>query len=202
MIGVFLAAAAQVISIPIFRALSDRIGRRMVYGGGALAAAVFMIPYFWLIDSGNAWAVWLGITLLGGCIYSALAGSQPASFSELVAANVRYTGVAGAREFGAIAGGAIPLIAAALSAAYSSATPVALFVICMCVVTIVAVMVAPETRGRKMRQADERFRGQPAGRAQSSGSVFAPLRVKRTPANGLVFFNSRRKRTDFFDEIC
>lgn len=123
MIGVFLAAAAQVISIPIFGALSDRIGRRMVYGGGALAAAVFMIPYFWLIDSGNAWAVWLGITLLGGCIYSALAGSQPASFSELVAANVRYTGVAGAREFGAIAGGAIPLIAAALSAAYSSATP-------------------------------------------------------------------------------
>ena len=37
MIGVFLAAAAQVISIPIFGALSDRIGRRMVYGGGALA---------------------------------------------------------------------------------------------------------------------------------------------------------------------
>jgi MFS transporter, MHS family, shikimate and dehydroshikimate transport protein len=148
LIGVFLAAAAQVIFIPIFGALSDRIGRRAVYGGGAVAAAMVMIPYFWMIDSGNAWAVWLGITLLGGCIYSALAGSQPAFFSELFPANLRYTGVAGAREFGAIAGGAIPLIATALSASYGSATPVALFVICMCAVTVVAVMLAPETVGK------------------------------------------------------
>lgn len=147
LIGVFLAAAAQVIFIPVFGNLSDRIGRRAVYGGGALAAAVFMIPYFWLMDSGNPWGVWFGVALLGGCIYSAMAGSQPAFFSELFPANLRYTGVAGAREFGAIAGGLIPLIATALSAAYASATPVALFVMCMCAVTIVAVMLAPETRG-------------------------------------------------------
>jgi MFS family permease len=148
LIGVFLAAAAQVIFIPIFGSLSDRVGRRAVYGGGALAAAVVMVPYFWMMDSGNTWAVWFGITLLGGCIYSALAGSQPAFFSELFPANLRYTGVAGAREFGAIAGGAIPLIATALVAAYASATPVAIFVICMCVVTMVAVLLAPETRGK------------------------------------------------------
>lgn len=148
LIGVFLAAAAQVIFIPIFGSLSDRIGRRAVYGGGALAAALFMIPYFWMMDSGSSSAVWFGVTLLGGCIYSALAGSQPAFFSELFPANVRYTGVAGAREFGAIAGGAIPLIAATLSAAYASATPVAVFVICMCVVTVIAVVLAPETRGK------------------------------------------------------
>ena len=112
------------------------------------ALAVVMVPYFWMMDSGNTRAVWFGITLSGGCIYSALAGSQPAFFSELFPANVRYTGVAGAREFGAIAGGAIPLIATALIAAYASATPVALFVICMCVVTLIAVMLAPETRGK------------------------------------------------------
>jgi MFS transporter, MHS family, shikimate and dehydroshikimate transport protein len=150
LIGVFLAAAAQVIFIPLFGSLSDRVGRRIVYGGGAVAAAVLMIPYFWLIDSGNIWAVWFAITLLGGCVYAALAGSQPAFFSELFPPHVRYTGVAGAREFGAIAGGAIPLIAAALAAAYSSATPVAVFVICMCLVTVVAVAWAPETRGRQV----------------------------------------------------
>jgi hypothetical protein len=60
---------------------------------------------------------------------------------------VRFTGVAGAREFGAIAGGAIPLVAAALSASYGSATPVAILVICMCAVTLIAVLLAPETRG-------------------------------------------------------
>jgi MFS transporter, MHS family, shikimate and dehydroshikimate transport protein len=148
LIGVFLAAAAQVIFIPLFGSLSDRVGRRIIYGGGALVAAVLMIPYFWLIDSANPWAVWFAITLLGGCVYAAMAGSQPAFFSELFPPHVRYTGVAGAREFGAIAGGAIPLAAAALAAAYSSATPVAVLVICMCLVTVGAVALAPETRGR------------------------------------------------------
>ena len=147
LVAVFLAAAAQVIFIPMFGALSDRIGRRAVYGGGALAAAVVMVPYFWMMDSGNVWAVWFGITLLGGCIYSALAGSQPAFFSELFQANVRYSGVAGAREFGAIIGGVIPLIATALIASYASATPVALLVMGMCAVTLIAVLLAPETRG-------------------------------------------------------
>jgi len=150
LIGVFLAAATQVIFIPMFGALSDRIGRRIVYGGGAVAAALLMIPYFWMIDSGNVWAIWFAIALLGGAVYAALAGSQPAFFSELFPPQLRYTGVAGAREFGAIAGGAVPLIAAALTAAYASATPVAIFVICMCLVTIVAVILAPETRGRQV----------------------------------------------------
>jgi MFS transporter, MHS family, shikimate and dehydroshikimate transport protein len=150
LIGVFLAAAAQVVFIPLFGALSDRIGRRLVYGGGAAAAAIVMIPYFWLVGSGDVWAAWLAITLLGGCIYSAMAGSQPAFFSELFPPHLRYTGVAGAREFGAIAGGLIPLIATALTAAYSSAMPVAVFVIFMCLVTVVAVVLAPETRGRQV----------------------------------------------------
>jgi MHS family shikimate/dehydroshikimate transporter-like MFS transporter len=150
LIGVLLAAVAQVIFIPLFGSLSDRIGRRIVYGGGAVAAAVLMIPYFWLIDSGNIWAIWFAIAFLGGCVYAALAGSQPAFFSELFPPHIRYTGVAGAREFGAIAGGAIPLIAAALTAAYSTAMPVAIFVICMCLVTVVAAALAPETRGRQV----------------------------------------------------
>jgi MFS family permease len=149
LIGVFLAAAAQVVFIPLFGALSDHVGRRIVYGGGAVAAAVLMVPYFRLLDSGNVWAVWLAIVLLGGVVYSALAGSQPAFFAELFPSRLRYTGVAGAREFGAIAGGVTPLIAAALIAAYSSAMAVAVFVICMCAVTVAAVLWAPETCGRQ-----------------------------------------------------
>jgi len=150
LVAVFLAAAAQVIFIPLFGKLSDQVGRRIVYGGGAFAAIVMMIPYFWLIDSGNVWPVYLAISLLGGVIYAALAGSQPAFFSELFPAHLRYTGVAGAREFGAIAGGVIPLIAAALSAAYSTAMPIAVLIMAICLVTVVAVILAPETRGRDL----------------------------------------------------
>lgn len=150
LIGVFLAAAVQVVFIPLSGSLSDRIGRRIVYDGGAAAAALLMIPYFWMIDSGNVWLVWFAIALFGGCVYAALARSQPAFFSELFPPQLRHTGVTGAREFGAIAGGAISLIAAVLSAASASATPVAIFVIRMCLITNIAVILAPETRGRQV----------------------------------------------------
>jgi MFS transporter, MHS family, shikimate and dehydroshikimate transport protein len=150
LVGVFLAATTQVVFIPVFGALSDHLGRRIIYCGGAAAAALLMFPYFWMIDSGNVWAVWFAIALLGGLAYAAMAGSQPAFFSELSPPHVRYTGVAGAREFGAIAGGTIPLVAAALTAAYPTATPIAIFVICMCAVTVLTVILAPETRGRQV----------------------------------------------------
>ena len=147
--GVLLAAGVQVITIPMFGAWSDRVGRRAVYGGGALAAAVLMVPYFLLLDTQNMWLIWLAIALLGGLAYSAMAGSQPAFFSELFHPRVRYTGVAGARELGATVGGVIPLAATALLAAYSTGLAVAALVIAMCAVTVASVVWAPETRGRR-----------------------------------------------------
>ncbi|MGH3314745.1 MAG: MFS transporter [Nocardioidaceae bacterium] len=147
--GVLLAAAVQVVTIPIFGAWSDRVGRRAVYGGGALAAAAMMVPYFMLLDTENMWLIWLAIALLGGLAYSAMAGSQPAFFSELFHPRVRYTGVAGARELGATVGGVIPLAATALLAAYSTGLAVAALVIAMCAVTVASVVWAPETRGRR-----------------------------------------------------
>lgn len=44
---------AAVIVTPLFGALSDRIGRRPVFGGAALLAAILVVPYFALIDTGN-----------------------------------------------------------------------------------------------------------------------------------------------------
>ncbi|MQA78452.1 MAG: MFS transporter [Streptosporangiales bacterium] len=149
LIGVLLAAAVQVVAIPMFGSLSDRVGRRLVYGGGAAAAAVVMVPYFLLLDTGNVWLIWLAIVLVGGLAYSAMAGSQPAFFSELFHPRVRYTGVAGARELGASVGGVVPLAATALLAVYSTGLAVAALVIAMCVVTVASVVWAPETRGRK-----------------------------------------------------
>jgi MHS family shikimate/dehydroshikimate transporter-like MFS transporter len=148
LIGVFLAAATQAATIPLFGILSDRVGRRAVYGGGAAVAAALMVPYFLLLDSGRPWLVWLAIALLGGVAYSAMAGSQPAFFSELFHPRVRYTGVAAARELGASVGGLTPLAATALLAAYGTGMAVAVLVIAMCAVAVAAVVWAPETRGR------------------------------------------------------
>ena len=43
--GVLLATALELVMIPILAALSDRIGRRPVYLGGAAFTALFAFPF-------------------------------------------------------------------------------------------------------------------------------------------------------------
>src|SRR5262249_17633017 len=49
LVGVLLASALQLVSIPAFAALSDRLGRRPVYLAGALFLGLFAFPFFWLV---------------------------------------------------------------------------------------------------------------------------------------------------------
>ena len=146
--GVMLAAAVQVTDDPALRCAfrqarpPNRVRRGSRRRRGADGA---VLP---LLDTGNPWLIWAAIALLGGIAYSAMAGSQPAFFSELFDPRVRYSGVAGARELGATVGGVTPLVATALLAAYSTGMAVAAFVIAMCAVTVASVLWAPETRGR------------------------------------------------------
>ncbi|MBA2513329.1 MAG: MHS family MFS transporter, partial [Solirubrobacterales bacterium] len=48
--GVLIAAAVQLFAVPVWGALSDKIGRRPVYMGGAVFSLLFAFPFFWLIN--------------------------------------------------------------------------------------------------------------------------------------------------------
>src|SRR5262249_11476766 len=61
--GVLLASALQLVAIPAFAALSDRLGRRPVYLAGALFLGLFAFPFFWLVDSGAPVLIWLALAL-------------------------------------------------------------------------------------------------------------------------------------------
>ncbi|MCP5551363.1 MAG: MFS transporter, partial [Akkermansiaceae bacterium] len=52
--GVLIAAAAQLVAIPFFGALSDRLGRRPVYLAGAAALLGFPFAFFALVDTRSA----------------------------------------------------------------------------------------------------------------------------------------------------
>lgn len=144
--GVLIGSAVQFFVIPLCGALSDRIGRRPVYLGGALFLAAFAFPFFWLVDMNSHWMVWLAITV-GLIGHSAMYGPQAAFFSELFGTSVRYTGASlGYQLASPLAGGLAPLIAAALlNWADGKPWPIAVYLIGMAVITLVSVWLAEET---------------------------------------------------------
>jgi MHS family shikimate/dehydroshikimate transporter-like MFS transporter len=143
--GMLVAAACELVAIPVFGALSDRFGRRPIYLFGAVMTAVLAFPLFWLLDTGSAALVWLALLLVFIFSHAPMYGPQAAFLSELFGTRVRYSGASlGAQLASVLAGGLSPFIATALLAAYGR-TALALYVVGMALVTIVAVLVASET---------------------------------------------------------
>jgi len=158
--GIFIGAIVQAILIPLFGILSDRVGRRIVYGGACLIGAIFAFPFFRLVDTGSPLLIWLAIAILVGVIYAGMAGPQPAYFCEQFDARYRYSGVGGGREIGAIVGGLVPLAATALLKMTHTGWPEALLLAVMCLISLVSVALGPETYKAAMR-------GEPATNATS-----------------------------------
>ncbi len=150
--GVLLGSAAQLFAIPIFGALSDRVGRRPVYLGGAIFLLAMAFPFFWLVDVKNTALVWTAI-ITGMIGHAAMYGPQAAFFSELFGTRTRYTGVSLGYQLAApFAGGLAPLIASSLLVwSGGKAWPIALYLVAMAVVTILSVLLVAETNHRDLR---------------------------------------------------
>lgn len=144
--AVMLGSAVQLVAIPAFGALSDKLGRRPVYLGGALFLLLFAFPFFWLIGTKEPAFVILAV-VVGLIGHSAMYGPQAAFFSELFGTRVRYSGASlGYQLASPLAGGLAPLIATALLGwSQGEPWPVALYLIGMAVITLVSVWLAEET---------------------------------------------------------
>lgn len=143
LIGVTLSMSIAFGTMLLFGHVSDVFGRRVVYLFGAVGLAVIAFPFFWLIGSGAPALVLLAFFLGNGVCHAAMIGCQPAFFSELFSAEVRYSGLAIGHELAAVfAGGLSPLIATALLASFGDSTPVSLYMIGLALVTIASVAVS------------------------------------------------------------
>lgn len=146
LIGVMIAAGFQLIAIPAWAALSDKVGRRPVYLGGALFSLLFAFPFFWLVNTGVAVVIWLAIILALAIGHAAMYGPQAAFFSELFGTRVRYSGASLGYQLASVfAGGLSPFIAQALLTWSGSYWPIALYLGFMALITILAVVLATET---------------------------------------------------------
>jgi MHS family shikimate/dehydroshikimate transporter-like MFS transporter len=145
--GILIAAACALVAIPVCGALSDRVGRRPVYLFGACVTGLFAYPLFWLLDTGSTPLVWLALVVALVFAHAPMYGPQAAFLSELFGTRVRYSGASlGSQLSSVMAGGLSPFIATALLPYGRGA--LASYLIAMALVTIVAVLIASETRHR------------------------------------------------------
>ena len=150
--GVIISSFIGLFATPAFGALSDRVGRRPVYLGGALFTMLFAFPFFWLLNTRSPLLIWVAIVLGVNLGHDAMYGPQAAFFSELFGTRVRYTGASLSYQLSSVfAGGFAPLIATGLLAKFGSAG-VAAYVVVMALITVVSTVLAAETFQRNLSE--------------------------------------------------
>ena len=142
--GVATGALVGLFSIPLFGALSDRLGRKPVYLAGAVISLLYAFPFFWLLGRGPgfvALAIVLGLNVGQDMMY----GPQAAYFSELFSTRVRYSGASLIYQLTSVfSGGLAPFIATLLLARYG-APAIAAYMAASCALSVVSTLFAPET---------------------------------------------------------
>lgn len=152
--ALIFGAVAHFICIPAFAWLSDRIGRRVVYGIGAAGMVIWAFAFFRLLDTGANSRVITAI-IVGLLLHGAMYGPQAAFLSEMFPTRIRYSAVSLAYQLTSIfAGSLAPIISIAIIRASGSAQGVAVYVAVTSAVTFAAVLLARETRGRTFAQID------------------------------------------------
>jgi metabolite-proton symporter len=145
LLAVLLSAGLMVLLIPAFGALSDRLGRKPVYMGGAIGALAWVFVFFPLLGTANTPLIILA-DVVGMLFWAAMYGPLAAFTTELFPARVRYSGASLGYQLAGILGGAFaPIIAVALYGQFKSWLPIAVYVGAMLLITIISLLVARET---------------------------------------------------------
>jgi MFS family permease len=156
LVCVMVAGLSQLVTMPFFGALTDRMGsRKKLYLIGCVSMAVFAFPLFWLIDTGSVPLVLLAL-LIAFTIHATMYGPQATLYAEMFPADVRFSGASlGYQVASVLAGGLAPFIMTALLAATGASWSVAVYVIACAVITFVAVASIRERFRRNLYDVSE-----------------------------------------------
>lgn len=148
--GLLVASTVSLVTVPLWGALSDRIGRRPVYLFGALAGGLLAFPFFWLLDTMQPALIWLALVIALSVAHDAMYAPQASFFAELFDTRVRYSGASLGTQIGAVfSGGLSPLIATALLVGSGGKSwPVSLYMLGLVFLTVLSLVMARETHRR------------------------------------------------------
>src|SRR5258708_2575118 len=150
--AVIIASAIMIVMLPFCGMLSDRFGRRRVFGTGSLLIGLLVFPSFWLMELRTPGFIWLAIAVPFAFAYPLVYGPQAALFAELFDTRVRYSGISFVYQFsGIFASGMTPLIATELLR-LDDKQPwyICLYVLMVSIVSALSVFFIKETHKRDM----------------------------------------------------
>jgi metabolite-proton symporter len=93
LIASMVGATANIIMIPVFGRLSDRIGRSRTFLIGGALIVVTAWPIFALVDTGELWGIVAGVTIFLALGHAMVYAPLPALYCEMFPTAVRYSGI-------------------------------------------------------------------------------------------------------------
>lgn len=150
LIATMIMAGIGVFSIPFWGWVSDRVGRRLTVLAGAVTMVIMAFPFFWAVQTGDFLMILLVLILTCNVGRDLCYSVQPAYFTELFEPKLRYSGASvGPQVAAVLAGGFAPLIATALiGPEFERYWLVAMYMIAAATITIIGVLLSPETAPR------------------------------------------------------
>ena len=141
--AVTVAGALELFLIPVFGNLSDRLGRRRVYGTGALLMAVVAFPFFLLLNTAAVGLIILGAALIA-IPHAMQYGPQSSYIAENFPTGLAYAGSGlGYQAASLIAGGPAPLLATWMLPNFGWQA-ISVYIIACAVLTLIAVALLPD----------------------------------------------------------
>lgn len=135
-----------IFTVPMFGALSDRIGRKRVFLAGIIGCAISLPLFFWSITTGSVALIFVTGILFNGLAFQMTNAVWPATYAEIFPTNVRLSGIAVGTQFAFPLVGFAPTIAFVLAGGTSAGwLSVSILGVAICLISGIAVAVGRET---------------------------------------------------------
>ncbi|HEY0219245.1 MAG TPA: MFS transporter [Afipia sp.] len=149
--AVMYAALFELLTLPVFGYLSDKIGRKPFFILGALFTVAFAFPLFWMLETKSVAMVTTAIIIAMNFGHGMMFGLESAYFPELFGSRVRYSGASfGFQVAAALGGGFAPIIATALAGYFGGTAGVSIMMIGIACLTLWAAIAARETKNEAL----------------------------------------------------